>query len=160
MKRTFLLIVLCSSYVTASDNDALSIGNLRQSFHDAIHKNNTAGAIQVMARLQLLVHADWKYFNDDQIEAWQEISGRYCDKITRLGITEVRTRIQNIKEEEARWLLRKINEPGCKIDWSVLLGHTNFLAKSMQENRMRELSSIGQLRPTKKRKFEEVKLNV
>ncbi len=119
-----MFVLLCSSFVQAADTtDIVSISGLRKSYCQAIAIKNAGAAIKSLARLQLFVYTDWKYFDEDQLDSWVELSESYVNSIKQtLNVNNVWDCLQAQKKEDASWLLQKIEQNQARIDWSVLLG--------------------------------------
>ncbi len=160
MKSIFLmLIVLLSCHMivfsAAPDTEAkkitaesnvISIRNLTENVRAA---EDTETAIRSLATLHLLVHTDQKYFDEDQIEQWQEYSSGCADQMKEKGIVDVLTRLRKAKQEQASVLIQKIENDECRIDWFQLLGALDKKPsdEELKLHRISELKSFGIVLP-------------
>lgn len=100
--------------------------------------NNASGyqeAQQWLDRFTLLAGADWKYFDEDMIEKYQQVYTDLFDLVTALrpknkqNVNAFQRLDKEIvsKTKEATWLIKKLNDDECDINWGNFLGGYKFL---------------------------------
>ncbi|MEX0940231.1 MAG: hypothetical protein WDZ41_02635 [Candidatus Babeliales bacterium] len=158
MKINLLLASLCITqmHIFAMESKKLTISYIEKKINSASQKNNYIKARQWFDRLSLLAGADWKYFNLDQKEKYGDIYSNLYDIIEKLKSSNrqsttntdvldvIAVNISAIKKE-ASWLIEKLNQNQCDIEWSEMLDNkVSFPSpEELKKNRIENLAQTG-----------------
>ncbi len=139
------------------DRELITVDRVIVKINYFVENNNYDEAQRWFSRLELLASADWKCFDIDQIEKYQEIYSELYDKVNsikpkngpKLSVFKRLDQEGKLQQIENDWLIAKLTNNQCAIDWTELLGKSKNTVpspKTLRKNRIESLVGTGQIK--------------
>lgn len=111
----------------SDDSETVTFDLIQKRIDDTVSKRNADEASHWFRCFQLMRNVDEQYFDDSQIEQAECLFVSLSDKTDSIASSpshplEILKRTTEEKQKAAMYLIAKIEQDKCNIDWASLLG--------------------------------------